>query len=260
MKIKSFLRQSGVLLLALFIFAANAVLASAAGTVPDLTRKGSVTITLRDQKNNTTVTGGELTLYQVAAAVEQDGSYRYEYTNGFETCGVPLDDLNDSELAQKLQASLPAAAVGTTKAVDTQGSVQYNDLAAGLYLVVQTQSSANYESIAPFVLTIPLQQDGVWLYDVDASPKVGTVTPSTPTPTPSTPTTPGTPTPDTPTPTPGSPETPGTPGNPGTPTPTPGTPRLPQTGQLNWPIPVLCVCGMLLLALGWFLEKDEHEQ
>ena len=29
--------------------------------------------------------------------------------------------------------------------------------------------------------------------------------------------------------------------------------KLPQTGQLNWPIPVLIAGGLLLLAVGWVL-------
>lgn len=32
---------------------------------------------------------------------------------------------------------------------------------------------------------------------------------------------------------------------------------LPQTGQLNWPVPVLAVSGVLLFAAGWVLNKKE---
>lgn len=250
MKSKTLLRRAGVLLFALLAFAANAMLAAAADAVPDLMRRGSIAVALFDQKTNETVSGGELTLYRVADAVAQDADYSFVYTNGFENCGVALD-LTDNALAEKLNAARPADAAGTAKTVDAAGRVQYDDLTTGLYLVVQTKDSADYETIAPFVVTLPLQQDGVWVYDVDATPKVGTVTaktPDTPTPTPNTPDTPVTP--DMPT-------TPNTPSNPTTPT---TVERLPQTGQLNWPVPVLCVSGMLLLTLGWFLGKDEHEK
>lgn len=247
MKTKSLWQRAAALLAVLAVFSANAFFACAAGTAPDLTRKGSITITLRDQKKNTTVTGGELTLYQVAEAVQQNADYSFQYTNGFENCGVPLDNINDGSLAETLNAKRPATAAGIAKTVDAQGRVRYDDLAAGLYLIVQTKESANYETIAPFLVSVPMQEDGVWVYDVDATPKVGTVTSKTP---------------DTPTPmpTPNTPNTPDTPVTPGTPTTPTTANRLPQTGQLNWPIPVLCVGGMLLLALGWFLRKDENEQ
>ena len=225
------MRRTGVLLFALLTFAVN-VSVGAAEAVPDLTRSGSISIALFDQKKNTAVSGGELTLYRVADVVTQNGNYSFQYTNGFENCGTVLD-LNDNALAEKLYASCPTSAVGTAEAVDVQGHVRYDDLSAGLYLIVQTKGSADYETIAPFLVSLPLQEDDDWVYDVDATPKVGTVTSKTP-------------------------DTPATP-TPGTPTTPPADNRLPQTGQLNWPIPVLCVCGMAVLAIGWFLRKDENE-
>lgn len=46
------------------------------------------------------------------------------------------------------------------------------------------------------------------------------------------------------------------------PQPTPD-PILPRTGQVNWPVPVLTVVGLLLFALGWWLcfgrRRREHE-
>ena len=77
---------------------------------------------------------------------------------------------------------------------------------------------------------------------VTPSPKPGDTKPPTQTETPSTPTTPTSPT---------------------TPT-TPGKPNLPYTGQLNWPIPVLVVLGLVLFSAGWLLrfgkKKDSYEK
>ncbi|MCD8017514.1 MAG: hypothetical protein LUE97_06945 [Oscillospiraceae bacterium] len=38
-----------------------------------------------------------------------------------------------------------------------------------------------------------------------------------------------------------------------------GEPDIPQTGQLNWPVPLLAVCGLLLFALGWVLKCGKKE-
>jgi hypothetical protein len=37
-------------------------------------------------------------------------------------------------------------------------------------------------------------------------------------------------------------------------------PKLPQTGQLNWPIPVLVVLGLGVFTAGWIVRFDEKEQ
>jgi len=65
--------------------------------------------------------------------------------------------------------------------------------------------------------------------------------------------------------------TPGTePSEPSTTTPTsptsptrPGTtvpPKIPQTGQLNWPIPLLCVAGAVLILIGLILMRKKHHE
>lgn len=35
---------------------------------------------------------------------------------------------------------------------------------------------------------------------------------------------------------------------------------LPQTGQLNWPVPVLTVAGLLLILVGWYLRSGRQEK
>ena len=38
-------------------------------------------------------------------------------------------------------------------------------------------------------------------------------------------------------------------------------PSLPQTGQLNWPIPILIAMGLSLILLGgWLQRKSDHEK
>jgi len=200
-----------------------------------------------------------------------------EYCGDFYGCGIALGDLTDSTLAAQLQEYLPQSAEGTTKTIDADGNVTFCGLELGLYLIVQTEASKGYEPINPFLVSLPMAEDGKWNYAVDASPKVGAYTPTKPD-TPPTPPTPPTPDyPDTPTPpnnpdnpvspgnpdnpvAPGHPDHPVAPGNPDSPV-LPGHPDnpvmsgLPQTGQLNWPVPVLAVSGVVLFAFGWALDR-----
>ena len=53
-------------------------------------------------------------------------------------------------------------------------------LELGLYLIVQTEASKGYEPINPFLVSLPMAEDGKWNYAVDASPKVGAYTPTKP--------------------------------------------------------------------------------
>ena len=269
---KQIRKQLAALLLAVALAAACAAPAFAAATAAsiELTRKGSITVTLRDSESGSAVSGGKLTLYQVASISRKNGNLSYDYTNGFENCGVSLGDLSESDLARTLDDKRPAGSKGETLTVDTDGKAVFSRLPLGLYLVVQSTASTGYEKINPFLVSVPLVEEDTYLYDVDALPKVGTLTPTTP--------------PDVPE-EPDKPETPDLPEEPGKNTPpgadnpddwvlngrpdkntapNPGNPddwvlngrpTLPQTGQLNWPIPVLTAAGTCLIAAGILLRK-----
>ena len=204
--------------LLLFLLAA-CLLAGAALAAPglDVTRLGSIRVTVRDTATQSPVPGGTLTLYPVASLSEEDGNELLTYNDAFAACGVPVaslleqlpaDALADYAAQQKLS--------GTTLAVDAEGTAVFSDLPVGLYLVVQTAPARNREAIRPFLVSLPQRVGDTRVYDVDASPKLGTTNPK-----------------------------------PSAPPAVPPADRLPQTGQLWWPVPLLAVLGLLCIALGW---------
>ena len=230
-----------------------------------LGRLGSLHVRLYDTHNDVPLRGGELTLYQVASVKRTNGNLYFDYTGDFTGCGVVLGDLSDSTLADQLVKYLPAVpAIAAQQDVNEEGYANITKLPQGLYLVVQTEASHGYEAIKPFLVSIPLPDGDNWIYDVDATPKVGATIPETPD-TPDTPDVPDTPdTPDTPDlpeqpDTPDTPVSPGTPDNPVSPS-NPDKPVLPQTGQLNWPVPVLACSGVLLFAAGWVLNRQGKKE
>ncbi|MCD8035848.1 MAG: peptidase [Clostridiales bacterium] len=246
--------------------------AAAVGADLDLDRTGSITITLEDSDGDT-VSGGEITIYQVAVLYFDNGNMAYELTTAFSDYTGTLD-VTDTSLAELLADYVDDNDISGTssKTVGSSGTVTFSNLELGLYLVVQTASSSSYKTISPFVVTVPIDDDGTWDYTVDASPKVGTVTPIEPD-DPDSPSTPLKPkNPDEP-----EPDEPYEPTNPDNPTDhdnpddshdTPSVdtpsessePALPQTGQLNWPIPVLAVCGLVLFAVGWLLKTSDRKE
>ena len=109
-------------------------------------------------------------------------------------------------------------ATGTS---DATGMVYYSNLPAGLYLVVGEDLVSGYSlfQVSPFLVALPhLQDDGSWLYDVTAYPKI-----SDPVTIPE-----------------------------GTPGPTIPVSTLPQTGWLWWPVPLMAVLGLVLFGIGWW--------
>lgn len=249
--------------------------------VVDLSRTGSIKVSLYDSETSEAVGGGTLTLYRVAKVQKDNANLSFVYTNGFEDCGVELGDLSEGELAGRLAEKIAATAESTTVEISDLGVAEFGDLEVGLYLVVQTTAAENYNVINPFLVSVPIQENGSYVYDVDALPKVGTAAKKAPEP-PDKPDTPDTPdTPDKPEEE--NPNTPAAPGpdnpdgwvlgangekiyrNPEAPSPdnpngyVMGAHGLPQTGQLNWPIPVLAVTGVVLVAAGIKLKKGTRK-
>lgn len=208
-----------------------------ADNVPDLTMRGSIQITMRS--GDSYVPGGNLTLYKVGDIYEDNGNYSFVLTDGFAGSGEILDDIQSAQLADDLARYAERnSIVGTNKEVDQNANIAFTDLDLGLYLLVQEQAAEGYSNVSPFLVSVPMQENGAYVYDVDASPKVELEKVTEPD------------TPDTP------PDTPDTPTNPGG--------KLPQTGQLNWPIPVLVACGLGLFIIGWWMrfggKKDSYEK
>lgn len=222
------------LLLAVLLLCTVSVTASAQD-VPDLSRKGSITITMR--QGETAVPGGSLTLYRVGEVREENGNYSFALTGDFTGCGQSLTNIQSAQLAKNLaQYVADHDLIGTTREIDSSGTVTFPQLTLGLYLLVQNKAASGYHKAEPFLVSVPMQENGAYVYNVNASPKVEVKKTSEP----------------------------GNPGSKNPSTPTTSTSgksqsKLPQTGQLNWPVPVLAVLGMGLFSAGWMLRAGKKK-
>lgn len=172
------------------------------------------------------VRGGSLTLYRVGELnVEGTG---FVLCGDFADSGVILDEVSDPHKAVVLAEY---AALRSIEGITLQndGSVCFEGLSIGLYLIVQQERAENFEPICPFLISIPMAVNGTYTFAVNASPKVDLkpreIMETTET--------------------------------------ADIVPSLPQTGQMKWPIPVLTLTGTALLALGLFCctkpKRDDHE-
>lgn len=220
----------------LFALLAAAVMICAMGAdalahdVPDTSRKGSIQISMH--MGETAVGGGTLALYRIGDVWENDGNYDFVLTGAFADSGVSLADIQSSGTAKELaDYAADHGLAGVTGEIGSDGQVSFDGLELGLYLLVQEEAALGYNKAEPFLVSVPMMEDGSYIYSVDASPKVELTKVSEP----------EKPKPEKPT---GS--------------------KLPQTGQLNWPVFVLAVSGVLLFSMGWMLRfgkrRDGYEK
>lgn len=237
-----------------------------------------VSLTIEAQQNGRAVSGMGLSLRRVA---EMDARGRFALMGSYQSSGVSVDGLTSSsqwnQAAKELndfaaEESIPADVWTVTEG---QGVCTIDGLESGLYLVAAETlktTEGRYDA-APFLVALPMLENEAWDYAPTVMPKIQfTAVPVLPEPSapvspePSEPVSPEPSEPASPEPSgPVSPEpessaSPSPSGQPAaSPTPSPGANEgLPQTGQLNWPIPLLALLGMLLAAAGCLLRR-RHE-
>lgn len=150
--------------------------------VPDASRRGTISVTMA--YDGTRVPGGSVTLYRVGDVVSDDGNYIFTLTSECAASGVSLDDLESPEAAQALADwAVSHGLSGVTVPVGDDGVATFTDVALGLYVMVQHDPATGYYAIDPFLIGMPLTEDGSYVYDIDASPKLELEKKPTPPPT-----------------------------------------------------------------------------
>ena len=142
-------------------------------------RQGSIQVILMSQADSsgkqTPYPGISMKLYQVGTASENNGNVSFTLDSRFAGSGITMDSLTTADkwaVAARTLASLASssginAIEGTS---DAQGQIFFNNLSQGVYLLVQS-SSQDRIIISPSLLTVPLQENGQWIYDVKTYPK-----------------------------------------------------------------------------------------
>lgn len=138
----------------------------ASGLEPN--HRGTVKIIMKDHSTGEDIKGGEFAIYQVATIRQEDADLSYELTGTFVESKKDLTTLDNPGLAEDL---VKFAEIPNAKAEPKDGSVIFTDLEQGLYLVVQTKASEGYLPAKSFLVSVPVKDGEEWVYDVDATPK-----------------------------------------------------------------------------------------
>ena len=206
----------------------------------------SLTLTYRKSDKEKNMTDGSISIYTVATVKVENG-YVFDTSAGKfpgSSAVEGIESLNSADLEEQNAAIATAlekeaeSAEADVTAMISDGSASFTDLTPGLYLVIQETLSEGNRKINPFLISIP---DANGSYEIEAAPKNGFKIPPTP---------PLTPKPSV---------TPSTPKSPsGSSSPSGSKTSLPQTGQLWWPVPVLCGIGLALIISGFVLKRKKE--
>ena len=215
------------ILIALLVLALCGSMTVMAMETPDVNRNGSLTLTMN--WNGNPIHGGALTLVQVGEVSAVPGGFDFALIDQLADSGVELaEKLNHPETAEALAELAMERELPTITAPIHNGKAVFKDLRPGLYVVIQMegQVTEGFAPIRPFLTSLPRWENERYVYDTTADPKVPLETEPTEPPITEPPT-----------------------------EPKPTEPNLPQTGQLNWPVPILVAMGLALLAAGWMMSR-----
>lgn len=171
MRIQSFIRRL------LQMTAAVIMLCGFGGTVhaeeyPNLDKLCSLTMTLTS--NGSAVSGGEAEIYKVAdLTVDSYKGYEFVLSAPFDTSGIEIRP--DTELDEDLSAKAAKYVSGEPYAVAevaSNGEFSFTNLKPGLYLICQTKAANGYEKFMPFLVSLPMKEDGQYVYDANGTPKI----------------------------------------------------------------------------------------
>ena len=195
--------------------------------------QGSLELRCSIERENHTVllAGDEYALCMVATLEESQGELQYQTLPAYSFADCDWTQCSASQLREKALQLAPNAQkrkdFAATQQTDANGTVIFRDLTPGLYLVIRTKPASENTAYTsdPFLVSIPTVVNGTSAYQVVAEPKFSWDS---------------------------------KPSKPAVPSLKPDS-SLPQTGQLNWPIPILIAMGLSLILLGgWLQRKSDH--
>ena len=191
----------------------------------DMTREGSITLELKF--DGAPVVGGKFSCTKVAEVMDEDGNLYFKTLLEEEIFREGIPPVADMEQLVKDNQDFFRTEKLTVS--NESGTVVFENRLPGLYLIAQDTEARGYSRINAFLVSVPYLEDGTYVYDVTAKTKTALE-----------------------------------------PTEIETTEagkkddELPQTGQLNWPVPVLAVSGLAVFVLGWYLrfgrKKESYEK
>lgn len=143
-------------------------------------KTGNLTLTLQqtseDGTTQTPLQDVGLALYKVGGVDTSDGNVHFVLDGALDSTGIAFDSITTADGWYAAAETLATAVInagldGIPNFSDENGNMTFEDLAEGMYLVVQNDGNTSV-TVSPMLISIPFADENEgWLYDVTAYPK-----------------------------------------------------------------------------------------
>lgn len=164
------MKRIKIILLSILMLYSTNIYALEGNTI-DFNSKGSIEITLNEKTDNEKIEGAEILLYKVADAKSENHNLMFEYIDELKSCNASLNDLETKSKSEEIEKCINENIKSLKQITDINGTVKYNDLDLGLYLVKQNNIVEGFSKIDSFLVMIPKITDNKWIYDIKSTPK-----------------------------------------------------------------------------------------
>lgn len=159
-------------LVLIFGICATTMSVKALNTV-DFTKKGSITISLKDPIDSNGIEGIQIGIYKLADVYDDNHNLGLAYD---EKLNLYKEELKSGKLSQELiyyiKSNIP---LSQTLITTESGEVTFQDIELGLYLITQLNESDKYSEIEEFLVIMPEIKDNNWNYHIEATPKINLI-------------------------------------------------------------------------------------
>lgn len=164
------MKRIKIILLSILMLYSTNIYALEGNTI-DFNSKGSIEITLNEKTDNEKIEGTEILLYKVADAKSENHNLMFEYIDELKSCNASLNDLETKSKSEEIEKCINENIKSLKQITDINGTVKYNDLDLGLYLVKQNNIVEGFSKIDSFLVMIPKIVNNKWIYDIKSTPK-----------------------------------------------------------------------------------------
>lgn len=164
------MKRIKIILLSILMLYSTNIYALEGNTI-DFNSKGSIEITLNEKTDNEKIEGAEILLYKVADVKSENHNLMFEYIDELKSCNASLNDLETKSKSEDIEKCINENINSLKQITDVNGTVKYNDLDLGLYLVKQNNIVKGYSKIDSFLVMIPKIVNNKWIYDIKSTPK-----------------------------------------------------------------------------------------
>ena len=210
------------LALCIALFLLGSITVSADHAVPQIDKTDcSIEVVLQNNQTFEGITDAQIVCLRVGYVDSDNGNFGFYHAKTNRLI-ENIDSAATAEAFDKEAKSIDFEVFSPTR-VRTDGTYHFTDLKTGLYLIKQQKAAAGYHDITSFLVSVPSEFNGQYLYAISADVKTQLYT-----------------------------QTPEQPADP--------PEKLPQTGLLYWPVPVMAALGLAFLVAGiWLLRKKARK-